>query len=131
MFSDKKSFSDTRAIVYALAMLLVLTGLKFGYATLALGLFQGVAMSWIWRVSSDGEDVPLGLSLLVIMIGLALLAWGLVLAQQHGVALREIHRVPALGRFARSLEIRSLSMLVAGAFLVLANVFGQRAAGPD
>jgi hypothetical protein len=128
MFSDKRSFSDTRAIVYALAMLLALTGFKFGYATLPLGLFMGVAMSSIWRVSSSGEDVPLALALLVIMIGLALLAWGLLLAQQHGVALREIHRVPALGRFARSLEIRSLSMLVAGAFLVLAKVFGNSTA---
>jgi hypothetical protein len=131
MFSNKKSFSDTRAIVYALAMLLALTGFKFGHATLALGLFQGVAMSWVWRVSSDGEDVPLALSLLVVMIGLALLAWGLVLARAHGVSLHEIHRVPALGRFARSLEIRSLSTLAAGAFLVLANVFGKRAAPPD
>lgn len=131
MFSDKKSFSDTRAIIYALAMLLALTGLKFGYATSALGLFMRVAMSSIWRVSSSGEDVPLALSLLVIVTGLALLAWGLALARAHGVSLHEIHRVPALGRFARNLEVRSLSTLAAGAFLVLANVFGNSAADGD
>jgi hypothetical protein len=129
MFTSKKSFTDTRAIVYALVILLVLTGFKFGYLTLPMGLFFGVAFSSIWRVSTEGDDVPLALALLVIAAGLALLAWALVVAQANGVSLDDIHQVQGLGRFTRSLAFRALSTVVAGCFLVLANLIVKNA--PD
>lgn len=72
MISPRKYVNDNRAIAYAVTIIVALTAMKFGFFNTSIGLLFGVLISWSSVVESEGEDMPLGMALAVMALGIAL-----------------------------------------------------------
>lgn len=122
----RKYFSDKRAIAYAVATIVALTAMKFGFFNTSIGLLFGVVMSFGSVVESEGEDLSLGKAVGVLFLGIVLWITGLVVAQQHGVTVEELRTLRDLPKFVRSLPFLGNLCVGAGSFLVLANLIGTQ-----
>ena len=129
MFASKKFFSHNRSIAYALTILLALTAATFGFYMVGIGMVYGVAASAVWVILSEGDDMPLGLAVLIVLGGAVLWAAASVLAFQRGVPLAGLAKQLDLSRIGRQLPFISTVAMVAGVILVAAQLIG-RLSGP-
>ena len=126
MIAPRNYVSYDRSIGYAITILMALTAMKFGLPDVCVGLFFGVFISLGAVIETEGDDMPLGVAIAVIVLGVVLWATAAVLSQQHGVPMGEFRTVRDLSRFMRGTPYLGTWCVVAGSFLVLAYLIGTR-----